>query len=143
MSDNRRQTFADSRQRTALATAAYEALKQAKRLSSHRLITYRCPRRCLLLDVLNLPQGVVLHQPAYKLPPAVNEAASSESGRVANTTDGRNHWQAQTFFAEDCANVSTNCPHVHQAVVDKTEIQADLDAGHTEVTIPRQGGAVP
>jgi len=132
-----------SQQRAALAAATYQALKQRRRLKSHRIITYRCPDRCLLLDVLNLPQGVVFHQPAYKLPPAVNAAASSTRGREKHTRDGDRRWQSWTYFAEDCTNVSTNCVHVHQVVLDKAEVKADLDAGHAEMVVDGAGERRP
>ena len=118
-------------------------LKQKKRLNSHRILTYRCPSRCLLLDVLSFPQGVVFHQPAYKLPPAVNEATSSEAGRARNTDDGIRRWKPRTYFAEDCGNVSINCAHVHQLVIDKAGIEDDLDAGHTEIVLQATGERYP
>jgi hypothetical protein len=128
----------ETKQRAASAAATYRALKDTRKLSSHRIITYRCPDRCLLLDVLNLPAGVIFRQPGYKLPPAVNDATSSESGRAKHAGNG-NSWNPRTYFAEDCIYVSTDCAHVHQVVLDKTEIQADLDAGHCEMTVLADG----
>lgn len=124
-------------QRTALASAAYEALKGAGRLRAHRLLTYRCARRCLLVDVLNFPQGVVFHTPGYKLSPSVNTDTSNASGRAKNTIDGARRWKAHTYFAQECVNVTANCDHVQNLVLEKDEIQADLDAGHAEVVLPR------
>ncbi len=128
----------ETRQRTALAASTYRALKDARKLRSHRIITYRCPDRCLLLDVLNTPAGVIFHQPGYKLPPAVNEATSSESGRGKHAGNG-NRWSPRRYFAEDCLSVLTDCAHVHQVVLDKAAIQADLDAGHSEMTVLSDG----
>jgi len=33
----------------------------------------------------------------------------------------------------------TDCAHVHQVVLDKAAIQADLDAGHSEMTVLSDG----
>ncbi len=131
------------RDRTALAGSVYAALKRSQQLKSHRVIDYRCPQRCLLLDVLNLPQGALFHQTGYKLPPAVNDATSSASGRAKNTRDGKNHWEARTYFAEDCVNVSLDCAHVHQVVIDKTQVQADIDTGRVEMIVGADGDRRP
>jgi hypothetical protein len=96
----------------------------------------------LLADVLRLPQGVVVHTPAYKLSPAVNEASSSEGGRARNTRDGDRRWSARTFFIEDCANVTLNCDHIHQHVLELAEIAEHTAAGHTEVVVRPAQSAV-
>ena len=103
--DGVRRLLEASQQRSALAQDAYAALKSSGRLPSHRVLVYRCPRRCLLLDVLAFPQGVVFHQPPYKRSPALNARTSSESGRAKNTTAGERHWKAQTYFAKDADTV--------------------------------------
>lgn len=138
-----REALNAAKHRSAVAAATYQTLKKVGKLKSHRIITYRCPSRCLLLDVVNLPQGVLFHQPPYKLPPAVNEANSSDRGRRANTSDGDLRWIPQTYFANDCVNVSANCSHVHQVVVDKAEIQADIHSGHTEMMLDATGKRCP
>jgi len=127
--------FRASRERSDIAAAVYRALRSKGELGSHRILSYRCPSRCLLVDVLNLPQGVIFHVPAYKLSPQVNDAASSPEGRAKNTSDGQRRWKAHTFFQEDCVNVSLNCDHVRQVVLEKVDIQKALDARHAEVVV--------
>lgn len=128
-----------AQERGTVAAAAYAALKATGKLSSHRLLTYRCERRCLLLDVINLPQGVVLHQPSYKLSPSINEVTSNESGRAKNTRDGARRWQAQTYFASEFINAALVCDHLQYRVIDRDDVQADLDAGHTEMVVTTEG----
>lgn len=135
MSDDLTDQLRASRERSDIAAAVYRALRSKGELSSHRILSYRCPSRCLLVDVLNLPQGVIFHVPAYKLSPQVNDAASSPEGRAKNTSDGQRRWNAHTFFQEDCVNVSLSCDHVRQVVLDKADIQKDLDARHAEVVL--------
>lgn len=125
----------------ALAANIYAALQATRELHRYRAVTYRCghERRCLLLDVVQTPRGLIFHNPPYKLSPARNDADSSESGRARNTRDGDRHWNAQTYFASECLNVSLNCDHVHRVTLDKDEIQSDLDARHAEVVVAPDG----
>ena len=135
MSEDLADLFRAARERSDIAAAVYRALKSKGELRSHRILSYRCPSRCLLVDVLSLPQGVIFHVPAYKQSPKVSDATSSPEGRAKNTSDGQSRWVAHTFFAQDCINVSLNCDHVLQGVLDKADIQADLDARHAEVVV--------
>lgn len=131
--------LADREERQRAGELAYKALKATGQLSSHRLLAYRCPnaRRCLLLDVVNFPEpvGPLLVKPRYKLSAATNEAASNEAGRAANTEDGRNHWKAAYMVPEALLNVVMNCDHIKDVAINKARVQADLDAGHTEVIL--------
>ncbi|TDT30880.1 hypothetical protein [Naumannella halotolerans] len=130
-----------------LAVTAYAALKKAGALKDHRLVAYRCGnrRRCLLLDVVNMPPpvGPIFHRPRYKLSPKVNAATSNDSGRAANTEDGDHKWKAQTFPPAQCLNVSLSCDHLQHVLVSKERIQADVDAGRREVIITPQDSESP
>lgn len=132
-----------AQQRAALATAIYEALRTQGKLGSHRLVTYRCSRRCMLADVIGLPQGIVIHSPAYKLSPSENEAHSSESGRLSNTTDGVRRWKAHIYFLTEAANVGLTCDHVRQAILEPDDIRQDAQARHTEVVVRSDGERCP
>lgn len=127
-----------TRERNALAAAVYDALRATGKLSSHRLLSYRCPRRCLLLDVVNTPNGLILHRPRYKLSPQVNAESSNASGRSKNTEDGDRRWRANTGFVETWGNVPMSCDHV-RVTLNLDELQADLDARHAEVTLTSSG----
>lgn len=98
----------------ALATEIYGALKERGALNRHRIVEYRCRRGCLLLDVLATPAGTIVHHPAYKLSPKLNEQSSNASGRRAHTTDGNRHWQARTTGLEPGFDTDLNCPHVRR-----------------------------
>ncbi len=128
------------RARNDVAERVYAALRSTGKLSSHRILTYRCERpRCLLLDVVSLPQGVIFHTPVYKLSPSANETTSSESGRTKNTRDGNRRWRERTKFASDCVNVALQCDHLRQVVLEKSAIQDDLDAGHADMVVLAAG----
>ncbi len=129
----------EARERTALAESVYAALKATGKRASHRLALYRCPSGCVVLDVLNLPQGVIFHKPAYRLSPTMNATTSSAAGREKNTRDGDRRWKATTHFASECLNVTLNCDHLREVVLDKSEIQADLDARRAEVVVQVSG----
>jgi hypothetical protein len=124
-------------ERAVLATAVYRALKSTGKLASHRLLSYRCSRRCLLLDVLRFPAGVVYASPRYKLSPGVNDRASSASARAERTEDGDRHWRTRAYFAQDALNAPVTCDHVRSSI-SKEEIDADLGSGATEVVWPRR-----
>ncbi|WP_028655964.1 hypothetical protein [Nocardioides sp. J54] len=126
--------------RNALASRAYEALSKTGSRADHRLLVYRCKQRgCLLLDVIQLPQGVVLHRPAYRRSPQRNEATSNAVGRAKNTTDGDRRWKANTAFASSWGNAELVCDHIHDVVLEIEEIQAAVDAGHTEIRVAADG----
>jgi len=118
------------------ASAVYAALKATGRLRDQRIISYHCTtRHCLLLDVIQIPDQVVIHQPPYRLSPAVNTSTSNASGRAANTIDGERRWKAQTYDPSSAVNFTLTCDHLHQVVVDKADVQADIDAGHAAMIV--------
>ncbi len=127
------------------ATTVYAALKAAGKIKDHRVIAYRCAtnRRCLLLDVLQIPGQVIVHSPAYRLSPSHNAADSSESGRATNTRDGNRRWNDHTYPAESAMNFVLNCDHVASVVLDKTDLQADVEAGHAAILVNPDGTRYP
>lgn len=114
-------------------------------------LQYRCTtERCLLLDVIPLPDGnAVLHQLRYKYSPEQNDQRSSESGRQANTYDGENHWRERTYllsqsalrFPEDgrMSGQQITCDHVLAYLLSATEFRDDLTAGHALVAVRPDG----
>ena len=122
------------------AEEVYEALSKSGRLKGQRVITYRCSvRRCLLLDVVSVPEMVIAHRPRYKTSPTVTAKTSSASGRAAHTEDGEGKWQSWTGVAGDQWNFTLTCDHVHSVVVDKSELQGDVDGGHDSMTVTPDG----
>jgi len=140
VADDLADLLAAANARSDLAERIYAALKATGKLSSHRVITYRCrlPRqRCLLLDVLETPAGQIFHFPRYKLPPGVNEATSTAEGRAANTEDGGRKWKGYTSFIEAVGDTfEVNCDHVRAVPLTRDRVAADIAAGRREVTIP-------
>lgn len=124
------------RDRAAEADAVYKMAKSAGKLSSHRILTYRCQdRRCLLLDVLQLPAGLLVHQPRYKVAPKLNEASSNPEGRARNTEDGDRRWKGQTFLSADARGYSLHCDHITDHHLAQEVFDADLAAGRTEIVV--------
>lgn len=126
----------------------YRALLVSDRLPTLRRLTYRCAgHRCLLLDVVETPLGIVVHQKRYKLSAARNAERSSGAGRAAHTHDGANHWKARTYFIDTSALAMTagvrarlgiQCDHA-DALLMPSAFQADWQAGHTEVIVRQDG----
>lgn len=131
------------RERSTIAEATYEALRSAGQRGSHRILLYRCTNGCIVLDVLNLPQGVILHSPAYRQSPGVNQASSSPAGRSKNTSDGNRRWLAGTRFAADIDSLAIKCDHILDIALTKDDIRADLDAGHAEIRVSPTGERCP
>lgn len=126
------------RGRQEQADAVYAALRSNTRTRKRaRTLTYRCPNshRCALAEVYASPVGVLIHHPRYKLSPVLNEASSSEAGRLANTVDGDRRWQGRTYFLEMAVNLTLNCDHVHHAVIDREQVLQDISAGRSEVVV--------
>ena len=134
------------------ADALYVALigDTARLRDLHRL-QYRCHSgdRCLLLDVVVLPDDVLLHQKRYKYSDSENAARSSESGRRRNTYDGENHWRARTYFIGTSAlahpeddglqQLGLTCDHILEYSLLPSEFHADLRARHSEVRLRPHG----
>lgn len=137
------------------AAELYQALLVSGRIPGLRQLTYRCDRhRCLLLDAIETPLGVVLHQLRFKQSEAVNLDRSNEAGRAKNTYDGANHWRPRTYFLNQSALKFDTDPHAmlgiqcdHVGVLPDggtlsltgPEFANDWNARHAEVRIRRDG----
>ncbi|MCB1078328.1 MAG: hypothetical protein KDM64_10930, partial [Verrucomicrobiae bacterium] len=66
----------DATPTNAELVAAYDLLKTQRRPGTHRILTYRCPDRCLLLDVVASNIGTILYAPPYKLSQSINDTSS-------------------------------------------------------------------
>lgn len=124
----------------------YRALLVSGRIPQLRRMTYRCSTsaRCLLLDAVETPMGVLLHQVRYKYSPDENVRRSSEDGRRANTFDGVNHWRDRTYWIEQSAlsfpadigmRLGVSCDHVLDVALMASDFHADWSAGHAEVMV--------
>lgn len=145
-----------------MAERIYRAAVNAPGSIPHRL-QYRCSEhRCLLLDVIPLPDGnAVLHQARFKQSPDVNARRSNEAGRRANTYDGDRHWHSRTYLLTQSAlslngptvavgeglssgaKVEPNqplwCDHVLEYCLSSSDFRDDLAAGHAEVRVRPNG----
>lgn len=133
------------------AAELYRVLLSSGRLSRLRRLTYRCAAgRCTLLDAVETPLGIVLHQVRYKYSEGENLSRSSESGRAKNTYDGANHWRERSYFIEQSALSATfigdtgarldvTCDHVLAHPIRAREFHADWTAGHAEVRVRANG----
>lgn len=134
----------------------YRALMVSDRLPHLRRLTYRCatPARCLLLDAVETPLGLLLHQRRYKYSEAENEARSSESGRRKNTYDGASHWRERTYYLEQSAlaypddtpapHLGITCDHVLDHLLSARSFHDDWGAGHAVVLVrPDRSTYVP
>ena len=122
-----------------LASNIYTALRNTGQLHEHRLVAYRCEERCGLLDVVESPNGLIIGFPRHKTSPSVTTASSSAEGRARNTEDGDRKWRTQAGFIESVSRPVLSCDHVDRAVLEDADLRSDLDAGHTEVVVRRDG----
>lgn len=122
--------------RREIATATYEVLKVRGEVRSHRVLSYRCrARRCLLLDVLRVPQGLLVYVPPRKYSPARNRPAP-ESVLERWTTDGDRHWTGVGAFARDMYLLALACDHAITSMPTRARVEADVAAGVGEVLWP-------
>lgn len=132
------------------AEALYVAvINEPGRLRTIRRLQYRCTAvdRCLLLDAIDTPLGVLLHQKRFKNSDALNQQRSNEAGRAKNTFDGDRHWKPRTFYIEqsalalddaDGATLEVLCDHV-MAQIKPSAFAHDWTAGLAEVRVRADG----
>lgn len=115
------------RQRSALAM--YRVHRDSGALNEYRLLTYRCPRRCLLLDVFRTPAGPGIYFPPFKLSPEQNER-TAEDARTERTSDGIRRWIERAEMLNVFKSglyLEMNCDHVSRSTLTGAEIRADLE----------------
>lgn len=135
--------------RRRLAPSLYSALRNSSRYSSVRKLAFRCwPHRCLLLEAVDTPEGIILHQPPFKQSEAENEARSSAAARArsTNTSDGNRHWKARTYFIDsaalgppDTGGILVRCDHVLDQLVSGIEFHEYWNAETPEVRVRPDG----
>jgi hypothetical protein len=127
----------------------YRALLTTGRLPVLRRLTYRCvPRRCLLLDAVDTPLGIVLHQTRYKYSEPENLRRSNAAGRARSTYDDNNHWRERTYYLADSPlsdpeghrltpelALEARCDHVLSFVLTAPGFRDDWDARHAEFRV--------
>lgn len=130
------------RSRTEQATALYDVLVRTDELHSSRVhcLTYRCERRCSLLDVFDAgPFGTIIGFPRYKTSPQATERTSTESGRAVNTEDGFRRWNRHAGQGSSDWDIGVNCDHLHNVILNGLDIADDYANGRTEITVRRDG----
>ncbi len=105
----------------AVALAAVGTSALAKRAT----VVYRCSRGCVMLCVLTVDGRRFIHQPRYRLSPAINERETVAAARAKHTVDGERRWQAEAFARTLAAGeLSIECDH-HRAKLDVDQIDSD------------------
>ncbi len=129
------------RDRTHEASGIYAALESTGRMASVSPLTYRCQRRCALLDVITLPDGagVIVGFPRYETSPGMTAAFSSARGRERNTEDGLGKWKVRASYRVDVGRLALSCDHLHWVVLEAEDLDGDVRAGHTEIIVRRDG----
>ena len=117
-----------SAERTAAAEAFVAMLARHGQVNARADVVYRCTHRCALARIYSTNAGVIVHRSRYKLSPKINEASSSPSGRTKNTEDGDRRWRATTYFLDQAGNVTLDCDHLRQKVLDVDTVAADARA---------------
>jgi len=108
-----------NRQKSALVM--YRVHREAGVLDKYRLLTYRCPRRCLLLDVFRTPAGSAVYFPPVKLSPDHN-TETAEAARIERTTDGERRWVERADMLAALGNgprlppLHLNCDHTRSSL---------------------------
>lgn len=126
-------------ERSAQASALYVALRNTGQLHEHLRLTYRCPQRCALLHLVDTPDGLLVGFPRFKTSPEETERTSSEAGRAKNTEDGHRRWRQHAAYIDNVSRPPLSCDHLHNVPLEDAAIAADLDQGHTEVTVRPDG----
>jgi hypothetical protein len=104
-------------------------------------LTYRCQRRCGLLDVITTLAGdVIVGFPRYKESPGMTTVTSSARGRERNTEDGKGKWKVSASYRVDVVDrLALSCDHLHWVVLAVEDLDCDVRAGHTEIIVRRDG----
>ena len=121
--------LAGMRARQSSALGVYKRLVADREIGRHRLLSYRCARGCLLLDVFESPGGVALYWPTHRRSPSAN-AETAPAARAARTLDGDRQWidRAETLEIMRNLTASLNCPHVLDRPVPADEIATRLQS---------------
>ena len=118
------------------ASDAYGALEAAGAVKQHRAVTYRCRARgCVLLDVLRVPDGVLIVHPASR----VGERLHLRHAIPMRPDAPVVKWWAEAWPLER-ARVLVGCGHA-TASLSAGAVEADMARGHGGVVVlPRDGG---
>lgn len=123
-------SLADERGREAI-----QLLIDLKNAAEKPSLTYRGNKcRHVLAEVYDTPQGILMHQPTYRLSEDLNASTSTADGRAKNTMDGKNQWHAQVYFLE-YGYPNLQCDHVLDYRLDPNVVKMHVAQGKREVTI--------
>ena len=116
----------DYETRPAELLALYERMKHTGQLDRNHLVSYRCKKGCLLLDVFLSPRGPASYKPPFKNSPQANEE-THPAARATRTTDGERRWVANVdLVLSPPLEYWLNCHHLPKKVYTAEEVHADL-----------------
>lgn len=125
-------------QERELMTKFVETLRATGRARAHLAQTYRCVRRCSLLELYRTPGGMIAFIPPYRLSPRMNSETSTDEGRRANTIDGDRRWKGRAFPLDTRFDYSLQCNHA-QGLITGEQIARNLSEAAREVRFPLRG----
>lgn len=115
------------------AATILQEIKAGERNASK--LVYRGHKcRHVLAEVFPVAEGILVHQPVYRLSESMNEKASVPAGRENNTLDGNNTWKAQVYFLEQ-GYPNLQCDHIHDYRLDPETIKQHIADGKKTITI--------
>lgn len=113
---------------------AQEAFSRIGDRPGHRVMTYRCRRRCLLFAVVRTPEGLIFHRPSYEL-------FSKSAAKL--TADGEPRRPAETGWESSWGDAALVCHHLLDVPLPKAVIRQHLGTDVTEWVVDRSGNFVP
>lgn len=125
--------FENSHRREDQARELFEQIR-AGETQADKLVYRGHKCRHVLAEVYSLSEGLLVHQPVYKLSPALNAEQSVPAGRANNTIDGNNTWKSQVYFIEQ-GHPNLQCAHIQDYRLDPERIKHDVAQGKSEITI--------
>lgn len=125
----------DYEKRPAELLALYEKMRETGDLNRNRLVSYRCQKGCLLLDVFLTPRGPASYKPPFSYSPKANEVTSPDA-RATRTTDGERRWVANVdLVLPPPLEYWLSCKHVHNLVHMAERVHSDLTERHQKPII--------
>ena len=125
--------FRPSIKREIDAHDAYQDIINGDR-QARKLVYIGSNCRHVLAEVFPLDEGILIHQPIYKVAKARNFDESTAEGRKNNTVNGNNIWQRQIWFIGS-GHANLNCAHIPDYRISPAQILHDLNSGKAQIKI--------
>lgn len=120
------QLLSELRSRPEQLLALYESMSKSGELKRNRLVSYRCKKGCLLLDVFQTSNGPAAYRPPFKLSPKSNENTDAQA-RIKRTTDGQRRWVANVdLLLNPVLEYWFYCDHTHQLAYSASKVHEDI-----------------